>query len=591
MEPKDRRGLVEAALGERPFDLLIQNVQLVNVFTGEIYAADVGIYDGFIAHVEANPDQETSEKATLLATEVYDGQGQFLAPGFVDSHVHVESGMMTPAHYSEVVVPHGTTTIISDPHEIANVLGIEGVEYMHEASYGLPLRHYLLAPSCVPAVPELEGAGAVFGVKEVETLLDLERVIGIGEVMDYPGVLNGSQRMQEILTLALERDVFVQGHAPAVRGRELSAYLCAGIESCHETRIGFNAREKLRNGLVVDARESSMSQNVAGIVKETLQFDSPINLTFCTDDREPKDLIEKGHVSHGIRQAVAEGMDPVRAIRHATLYAAKEVAIKNLGAVAPGYTADFQLLPDLKEFRPTAVFMEGELVAKDGVCIAAIAKQDFAVESRNTMRLKALTVSELQIQAEGRRAKCHVIEYMSMNGARTQLAEEWVPIRDGVLDLSQTDLYYVAIVNRHGSGDLAVGLVRGFGLKMGSVGSTVAHDCHNLSLIYRDPEEAVQIAQVLQNCGGGIAYAKDKIVQGVLELPIAGILSAHPGQNVRKEIEIVSSGIRAMGINNQAPHLRAATIALPVIPDVKMSDLGMIDVVKQTFIPIVVEVE
>lgn len=591
MEPKNRRALVEAALGERPFDLVIQNVQLVNVFTGEIYPAEVGIYDGFIAHVEANPDHENREKISLNATEVFDGQGQFLAPGFVDSHVHVESGMMTPAHYSEVVVPHGTTTIISDPHEIANVLGIEGVEYMHEASYGVPLRHYLLAPSCVPAVPELEGAGAVFGLKEVEQLLDLERVIGIGEVMDYPGVINGSKRMQEILALALERDVFVQGHAPAVKGRDLSAYLCAGIESCHETRIGFNAREKLRVGLVVDARESSMSQNAASIVKETVKFDSPLNLTFCTDDREPKDLIEKGHVSHGVRKAVAGGMDPVRAIRHATLYAAKEVAIKNLGAIAPGYTADFQLLPNLKDFRPTAVFLEGALVAKEGECIAVIAKQEFAVESRNTMKLEPLEVSDLQIHAEGSRAKCHVIEYQSLNGARTKLVEEWVPIRKGVLDLSQTDLYYVAVVNRYGTGNLAVGLVRGFGLEMGSVGSTVAHDCHNLSLVYRDPEEAVKIAQVLQKCGGGIAYAKEKTVQGVLELPIAGILSTHPGENVMKEIEIVSSGIRAMGVNNQAPHLRAATIALPVIPDVKMSDLGMIDVVKQTFIPVVVTVE
>ncbi len=591
MEPKNRRALVEAVLGEHPFDLVIKNVQLVNVFTGEIYPAEVGIYDGFIAHVEANPDQEDREKISLNATEVFDGQGQFLAPGFVDSHVHVESGMMTPAHYSEVVVPHGTTTIISDPHEIANVLGIEGVEYMHEASYGVPLRHYLLAPSCVPAVPELEGAGAVFGVKEVEHLLNLERVIGIGEVMDYPGVINGSKRMQEILALALERDVFVQGHAPAVRGLELSAYLCAGIESCHETRIGFNAREKLRVGLVVDARESSMSQNAADIVKETVEFDSPLNLTFCTDDREPKDLIEKGHVSHGVRKAVAGGMDPVRAIRHATLYAAKEVAIKNLGAIAPGYTADLQLLPNLKDFRPTAVFLEGALVAENGVCIASIEKQEFDVESRNTMKLQPLKASELQIHVQGEKAKCHVIEYQSLNGARTKLVDEWIPIQDGVLDLSQTDLYYVAVVNRYGTGDFAIGLVRGFGLETGSVGSTVAHDCHNLSLVYRDPEEAVQIAETLQKCGGGIAYAKDRSIQAVLELPIAGILSAHSGENVRKEIEIVSSGIRALGVNNQAPHLRAASIALPVIPDVKMSDLGMIDVVKQTFIPVVVTVE
>jgi adenine deaminase len=376
-----------------------------------------------------------------------------------------------------------------------------------------------------------------------------------------------------------------------VKGRELSAYLCAGTESCHETRIGFNAREKLRNGMVVDARESSLSQDVATIVEENKAFDSPLNLTFCTDDREPKDLMEKGHVSHGIRKAVAGGMDPVRAIRHATLYAAKEVAIKSLGAIAPGYTADLQLLPDLKEFRPTAVFMEGALVAENGQCVMEIEKQKFDVESKNTMRMEIPNVLDLQIKADGNRAKCHVIEYVGMNGAQTNLVEEWIPLKDGLLDLSRTDLYYVAIVNRHGSGDFALGLVRGFGLNTGAVGSTVAHDCHNLSLVYRDPEEAIAIAEVLQKCGGGIAYAKNGTVQGVLELPIAGILSAHPAKNVVKEIEIVSSGIREMGIDNQAPHMRAATIALPVIPDVKMSDMGMIDVVKQAFVPVVLEVE
>lgn len=591
MEPKDRRALVEAALGKRPFDLLIQNVQLVNVFTGEIYPAEVGIYDGFIAHVEANPDKENREKSVMEAVETFDGEGQFLVPGFIDSHVHVESGMMTPAHYSEVVVPHGTTTIISDPHEIANVLGIEGVEYMHDASESLPVRHFLLAPSCVPSVPEMEGAGAVFGVEEVSRLLDLERVIGIGEVMDYPGVINGSERMQAILELALKRDVFIQGHAPAVRGRDLSAYLCAGNESCHETRIGFNAREKIRNGLVVDARESSMSQNVSGIIEATKEFDSPINLTICTDDREPKDLVELGHVSHGVREAVASGMDPVRAIRHATLYPAKEVGMKNIGAIAPGFTADLQLLPDLETFHPTSVFMDGALVAKNGLCTVTIEKQKFEVESKNTMNLRIPDSSELQIHAQGRRAKCHIIEYVSMNGARTQLIEEWIPVVDGALDLSKTDLYYVTVMNRYGTGDFSVGLVRGFGLQEGSVGSTVAHDCHNLSLIYRDPDEAIAIAETLQKCGGGMAYAKNGTVQAVLELPIAGILSAHPGKNVVKEIEIVSSGIRELGIENQAPHMRAATIALPVIPDVKMSDLGMIDVVKQEFVPIVIETE
>jgi len=366
LKPKDSKTLIEAAMGLRPLDLLIDNIQLVNLFTGEIYPASVGIHAGFIAAVIADPDNlQREQEVTFKATQTIDGAGRYLIPGFIDAHIHIESTMMTPIHFTEAVLPWGTTTVVTDPHEIANVFGIRGVQYMHQDGDTLPMRQLILAPSCVPAVPGLENGGAAFGAKEVEELLKLERVCGLGEVMDFPGVINNDPRMVDILDTVLSRDQFVQGHAPGMFGKALSAYLCAGPISDHECRSGQEARDKIRAGMYVDARQSSITENVRDIITAVNDFKFHDFLTLCTDDREPGDILANGHMNDVVKAAIDAGMDPVKAIRSATLHTAREIGYTNLGAVAPGYAADLLLVPSLENPAPDVVIYDGVVVAEN----------------------------------------------------------------------------------------------------------------------------------------------------------------------------------------------------------------------------------
>ncbi|MGI9277657.1 MAG: amidohydrolase family protein, partial [Endozoicomonas sp.] len=365
LHPKNRAALVEAALGERPFDLVIENIRLLNVFTRELYPARVGIYDGFIAHVEPVIADEALEP--MAAKEVWDGEDSILAPGYIDAHMHIESTMMTPRNFTATALPWGTTTVVTDPHESANVIGKRAVKYMLDASEDLPMRHFVLAPSCVPAMPELENSGASFDAGDIAELMEHDRVLGLAEVMDYVGVLRNNPRMRSILEKALEKGAFVQGHAPRINKRELSAYLCAGPVSCHESHQGSEAREKIRQGMFVDARESSMSANVKSLVSGLAGLGAiPDRFTLCTDNVEPGDLLQRGHMNHVVHTAFEAGMDPVNAIVCATYNVAKEIGIRGLGAIAPGYVADMQILPTLHSKRPSAVFYRGRLVAADG---------------------------------------------------------------------------------------------------------------------------------------------------------------------------------------------------------------------------------
>ena len=331
IEPRNKRELLKAALGEINADLAVTNCRVVNVFTGEIYPAVVYVKDGFISHVETE-----ALDGPYKADNVYDGQGRYLIPGLIDSHMHIESSMMTPRNFAKVAIPHGTTTIIHDPHELANVFGAEAVRYMHDSASDLPMRQLVDIPSCVPAVPGCENAGASFSAAEIRELAALERAVGLAEVMDFYGVMNGDKRMMEILEAASERGLYLQGHAPGLCGRQLSAYLCGGPNTCHETTAGDEALRKLRAGMYVDARESSITKNVEAIwngVKDIRFFDT---LTLCSDDRESDDLLHTGHLNAVARRAIECGMDPVLAIKSATINTAREIGVSRLGAIAPG---------------------------------------------------------------------------------------------------------------------------------------------------------------------------------------------------------------------------------------------------------------
>lgn len=580
--PKNKKELLRTALGLADADLAIVNCQLVNVFTGEIYQAVVYVKDGFISHVETE-----NLEGPYQAVNVYDGEGRYLIPGLIDSHMHIESSMMTPRNFAKVVIPHGTTTIIHDPHELANVYGVEAVRYMHDSADDLPMRQLLDIPSCVPAVPGCENAGAEFFAAEIRELAKLSRVVGLAEVMDFYGVMNGDDRMMDIIEAAEENGLYLQGHAPGLGGRQLSAYLCGGPNTCHETTMGKEALGKLRNGMYVDARESSITRNVEAIwngVKDIHFYDT---LTLCSDDRESDDLLNTGHLNAVVRKAIRCGMDPVLAIKSATINTAREIGISHLGAVAPGYTADMVLMKDLRTMWADAVFFGGELVAEHGSLTVTIEDKHFEMEERNSMNMEGVTLSDFIVKTPVKdgTVKVNVMEYHDLIQSKTKLSVEELKVEGGILQLEE-GMAYVAVINRYGKGTKALGIVKNFGSREGAVASTVSHDSHNLTIVYFKPEDALAAAEELLSKGGGMTAVKDGKILHTLRLEVGGIMTKLNAEELTKEAAVMKEIERKLGITEpENPLLRIVALALPVIPDVKMSDLGLVSVAEQKILP------
>lgn len=587
--PKDKKGLIEAAIGKRPCDLLIKNAKIVNVFTGEIYSGNIGIYDGFIAHISCLVDN--NEIFNIESKNQYDAKGKYVIPGLIDSHIHIESTLMTPRNFAKAVIPCGTTTVVTDPHEIANVYGVEGVRYMHDSSEGVPMRQYVLAPSCVPAVLGFENAGAEIFSKEVEEMLKLERVIGLGEVMDFLGVIENSDRMVEILSVLEERDMFIQGHAPFLSGKKLSAYICGGARTDHESRTSQEARDKIRNGMYVDARESSISKNVKDVVSGVKDFRYLDNLTLCTDDREADEILERGHMNDVVRCAIEAGLNPIDAIRCATLNSARELGITNLGGIAPGYVADLVFLEKLETMNVESVIFNGEIVAENGVLLKKIEDREFEIEEKNSIHIKDLTVNDFKLKApiENGVIKAKVIKYGNQVSSATQIIEEEVRVKDGYVALKkEDDIKFVIVINRHGKIDTkSIGLVKNFGINKGTIGSTVSHDSHNLTIVYNDIDEAFKVMNDLINIKGGISCAFDGQIKAHLQLEVAGLMTTKDAKEIAFVAEKMKTTLRDMGLTEiKNPLLRIVTLALPVIPEGKMSDMGLIDVNKKEIISI-----
>ena len=587
IQAKNKSELMKASLGFIDSDLVITNIQLVNVITGEIYPAHVYVYDGMIAHVE------TKDFNQLKAKEVFDGQGKYLIPGFIDAHVHIESSMMTPANFAKAVLPFGTTTVVTDPHEIANVCGKEGVYYMHDIGNDLPMRQLIDIPSCVPAVLGLENSGAVFTAKEVEELSHLERCSGLAEVMDYVGVIDQEERMMDILNVMEEKGLYIQGHAPCVLGRELSTYLCGGANTCHEVEVGEEALEKLRNGMFVDACDSSIVKNVnaiiQGIKNNITLYDY---LCLCTDDREADEITTKGHINDVVRNAIRNGLDPIIAIKCATLNTAREIHIENLGAIAPSYVADMLLVDDLYEVVPSAVFYGGKLVAENGKMVVDIQTKDYPLEHKNTMFVKELSEDDFVIKTEieNGKVKVNVVEYESMNSSNTILVQKEFDVMNHVVQLNDPDLKFAAVINRHENHDtMTLAIVKDFGTKCGALASTIAHDSHNLVIVYDTPKNALLAANALKVCGGGICAVKDNEILHTLELPLAGLMSLKEAKDLIVDSKKMKEAINQLGlVDIHNPLLRIVTLCLPVVPYVKISDLGLIDVINKKIIPLFV---
>lgn len=576
-------------MGRIECDLIITDTRVFNVFTKETYPAEIHIKHGYIAYIEQREDHFGIGKAK----EYYCADGKLAVPGFIDSHMHIESSMLTPQNFSELAIPRGTTTIVTDPHEIGNVLGSEGVEYMIEAGRHTFMNQYVLAPSCVPCSPGLERAGAQFESDEIEELLEKEQVLGIAEVMDHYGVVRNSRRMVDILDVTERNGGFIQGHFYGDDPRELSAYLCAGPQSNHEFYSGADALQAIRCGMIADARDSSFAKNIKAIIQGLDGVDTFDRLTLCTDDIESEQLRDEGHLNTCVRSAIEAGLPFADALRSVTLIPAQHFRLKHLGAVAPGYAANLNLMTgDWDEVCVDEVFFEGELVAKGNQMVRQHPRFEHEVEKRNTIFVDGFDYADLRISApiDHGLIQTRVIEYESHQSLFTLEKFMDLPVRDGFLSLEDNrELNYIAVINRHrGSNNHFTGVIEKFHLEAGALAGTVSHDSHNLTVVFNDPVDAKIAIEEIKRMRGGIVYVKDGVVTRV-GLPIAGLLTDLKPDEFIPQVNEMKSVLRENGIKNDNPIMRLATSALPAAPVLKITDMGLVNAVTQEFVDLFVQ--
>ncbi len=578
----DRSRLIAAAMGKIQCDLTINNIRLFNSITGEIYPASVDVCDGMVVRVRTQ-----GEDAIMPAKSVYEGNGNILAPGFIDTHMHCESTMMIPENFSRAVVPWGTTTVCTDPHEICNVEGVEGVEFMLENGKKSKMRHYVLAPSCVPAVPGLEDTGAEIFAAEVGKMLDMPDVVGIAEIMDYVGVYNDNERMHTIIDEGFKRDMFLQGHAPLATGKELAAYKVGGPASDHESKTKEEIIEKVRNGIHVNLRASSITDELSELLEGLKGMRFYDFVSICTDDVHAKDLLTVGHINAVVKKAIEWGLDPRDAYKMATLNAAREYSFGDLGAIAPGYIADMQILKELDGNQPLAVFIEGELVAENGEYIADDKDAVVNIPFKNSVNMNQLnSIEDFMLKApEGCGDFVETLVISAERGGGIIRKGEWVkvPVVNGYVNLDNVDdLQFVLIANRYGTGSKTVAVMRDFGIKHGAIASTVSHDSHNFTVMFKDASDALIAAQTLKECGGGMVAVNNGEVLSVLPLPVAGLMSPLPCKELAANIEETQNAMLGL-CDDKMSLLKVAVYCLTVLPGLIITDKGLIYGLTQEF--------
>ena len=563
---------IKIANGEKKAPLVIKNANIINVFTNEIIPGDVAIYNGRIVGI-----------GDYSGEEEIDLEGKYLSPSFIDGHVHIESSMVTALQFSKAIVPHGVTTIIADPHEIANVKGLEGVEYILDSSENLPLDVYIMLPSCVPATP-FENSGAVLNAEDLEKLIDHPRVLGLGEMMNYPGVINGDKEV--LKKLELFQDKVIDGHGPLIKDKELNTYVGAGIVTEHEASTIEEMIDRLRLGMYIHIREGSAARNL----KELIQGVNKDNLRrciFCTDDKHPSDLLTDGSIDHKIRLAIKSGIDPIDCIKMASLNAAECYGLKGKGAIAPGYYADMVVIDNLEEFNIMEVYKNGKLVAKDNKPLFNLEEMDSS-SMMNTVNISEITEKDLEIKLNGE--KVNVIKLLPYSLITEKVIRE-VELENGVFK-PQNDILKVAVVERHNkTGNIGLGLVEGFGLKNGAIASTVAHDSHNIIVIGDNDRDILMAIHELEKVGGGITIVSNGEIIDTLALEIAGLMSQKPLGEVNEKLsEMLNVSYEKLKINREyEPFMTLSFIALPVIPDIKLTDMGLFYVGEFKFIDLNVE--
>lgn len=557
---------LQIARGDRPADLVLRNGRLVNVFAGTIETTDLALAHGRIAGI--GPGYQ--------AERVLDLQGAFVAPGLIDAHVHIESSLCTPPHFATALLAHGVTTAITDPHEIANVAGVAGIRYMAEAARDLPLRVLMLAPSCVPAT-HMETNGATLTAADLAPLLADGTVLGLAEVMNFPGVIHGDPAV--LAKLAAFGGRPRDGHAPAMRDKLLNAYVAAGIGSEHECTTVAEAAEKLARGLYIFIREATNAHNLHNLLPLVNAYNSR-RICFCTDDRIPSDLLDQGSIDYMVREAIAFDLDPITALRMATLNPAEWFGLQDRGAIAPGRVADLVIVDDLHDFRPRQVYAGGQLIVDQGALLPA----DWLKTPRATNDIRSSVNVDwdavaFAIPARGGRVRViGALENQLVTEAR--LLDITAHNGNAVADPTR-DLLKMAVIDRHAaSGAMGLGFIQGIGLQRGALAGTVAHDHHNLVVIGADDLSMMTAARTVGAMGGGLAVVDGEEIIATLPLPVAGLMSDQPIHAVRQAYDMLIAGAQAQGSPLHDPFMAMSFMALEVIPSLKLTDQGLVDVEK-----------
>ena len=555
--------LIAVARGEAAADLLLTDARIINTFTAEIEKGNIAISQGRIAGI--GDYSQAKQKIDL--------KGKYLAPGLINGHIHIESSMLHISEYARAVVPRGTSAIVTDLHEIANVAGLKGIRYLMDCARTLPMDCYFMAPSCVPAT-HLETSGAELGAKELKIAFRWKNVIGLGELMNFPGVL---MRDKEVLKkVRLARGRVIDGHAPRVSGKDLNAYLTAGASSDHESTTFEEGQEKLRRGMYLMIREGSSEKNLDELLP--LVTDKTYKRCFfVTDDRTCADLLKEGDIDAVVRKAIAGGLDPVRAIQMATINTAEHFRLRRVGAIAPGYVANLIVIDDLSKLSVDMVFHKGKLVAQDGKALFSTSWRSDP-EITHSVNIKPFDIEALKMPAS--RKDLPIIEIVP--GQVTTKGIKLEPkVRDGfVVPDIERDILKLVVVERHkASGNIGLGLVKGFGLKNGALGSSIAHDSHNIVVAGTNDHDIFAAVKEIERLEGGLVAAAGGKTKGSLALPIAGLLSEEPLEAVVSELEGLQKIVAGWGCMLPSPFATLSFLALAVIPELRLTDKGLVDVV------------
>jgi adenine deaminase len=573
---EDMETILAVAAGRQKASLCIAGATVLDVYNKQWFESDVLVSGEYICGF-ADPGSGEAET-------VVDARGRYLVPGFIDGHVHIESSCCTPSEFSNLVVPCGTTTVIADPHEICNVCGLAGLDYMLADSSDIPLQAFFMVPSCVPAT-DFEHSGAVLDAKAIASRIGNDRILGLGEMMDYPGVVSASPKVLDKIGEAKRVGKIVDGHCPAIGGADLDAYSASGIRTDHESETGEELRARVRRGMYVMLREGSACRNVLGLLGGVTEANVRRCL-FCTDDRQPKSILEQGHIDNNVRIAVSAGLDPIDALCMATVNSADCYRLDDRGAIAPGKRADFLLLSDLEEFAVHRTYIGGRLAAEDGKIVEKAEPGDFSTVA-GKMDIASFSVDRLALPLRSDHVR--VIDIIG-GGVVTGAGSATVKVEDGhwVHDPGQ-DILKIAVVERHhGTGNVATALIRGYGLKNGAIAISIAHDSHNIIVCGdRDDDMAVAVEH-LRRIGGGIVLASQKKVLADLPLPIAGLMTPLAGPEVAARLDRLHLLARQKLSVSEAvdPLMTLCFMALPVIPAYKLTDIGLFDVRKFDFVPL-----